>query len=446
MADDEITSLDDTRYEPSKRAEAVLDHILSGVDEKSPAPEEAKVPVKEALAGKPILEQSTNRAQSRVLFVTTKEGVLLNDSGERQYYLNLAAYFDEVHVIFLSTRRGSEDTIRGGNNLWIYPVRSKYWWSLPFKGRSIAIENLTFGGGFRPDIVVGVDPFEAGLAAYLIARKYQRPWQLHLYTDPYGPDYKNAAPDNNWRVRIASFVLRRVSSVRTDTGIIKQSVIKKFRRLTDVMVLPRFYNFIGLLSASPSFSLKEKYPDFAFIILAFGPLTATSQLHDTFSAIHKLLRNPRIGLIVIGDGPAKELFQNKAQLLGIEKSVVFQKSVDDLISYFKTADALIELGTDEESEVRVLQAAAAELPIIATETPLRIDLFKDGESALLCPARDLIAVGQKLGRLINTVALREQLTYGARFIAESRLHEDPGAHYRAIASSIEVVLDAKEAN
>src|SRR3989344_1012855 len=443
MADDDITSLDAASYDPSKRAEAVLNHILSGDDDKIVAPEEAKVPVKEALEGKPILEQSLGRAMSRVLFVTTRDEVLVEGSAERQYYLNLAAHFDEVHILFLSSRRGSEDVIRGGSNLWVYPVRSKYWWSLPFKGKRAANENLTFGGGFRPDIVVGIDPFEAGLSAYMIAHKYQRPWQLHLHTDPYGPDYKDAAPDNNWRIRIANFVLRRVSSVRTSTGVIKQSVVKKFKRLSDVIVLPRFYNFTCLLNASPTFSLKEKYPDFAFIILAFGPLTATSHLHDTFAGIHQLLRNPRIGLIVIGDGPAKELFQNKTQLLGIQKSVVFHKSADDLVSYLKTADALIELDTDEESEVRVLQAASAELPIIAVETPLRSDLFKDGESALLCPKGDLVCIGQKLGRLINPVAIREQLTFAARFVAESRLHEDPTTHYQSIASSIETVLDVK---
>ena len=440
MADDDTTSLDETKYDPSVRAEAVLNQILKGEDNSVSAPEEAKVSVEEALEEKPILESVTNRARSRVLFVTTREEVLLDNSGIRQYYFNLAPHFDEVHVICLIPRRGSEDPIRGGNNLWIYPVRAKYWWSLPSAGKRAAIENLTFGGGFRPDIVVGADPFEAGLAAYLIAKKNKRPWQLHLYTNPYGPDYKEAAPDNNWRIKVANFVLRRVSSVRTDTGVLKELIVKKFRRIADIVVLPRFYNFTGLLSATPTFSLKEKYPNFAFIVLAFGPLTATSQLHDTFSAVHQLLRNPRIGLIVIGDGPAKELFQSKIQLLGIEKSVVFQKSADDLTSYLKTADALIELGTDEESEVRVLQAAAAELPIIATETPLRTDLFKDGESALLCANRDLVGIGQKLGRLINVAALRQQRTYAARFVAESRLHEDPNAHYQSIASSIESVL------
>lgn len=435
--EEEITSLDDIKYDSGKKAELVLNHILSGEDEQK----ETGVSVEEALAAKPILDQTTGRTKSRVLFVTTKEEVLIEGSSVRQHFSGLASCLDEVHVICLIPRRGKEDTVRAGKNFWIYPVRSKYWWSLPWAAVHTALEDLSFGGGFRPDIVVGVDPFEAGLAGYLIARKYKRPWQLHIYINPYTKAYKTAAPDNSWRVRISKFVLKRAVSVRTTSSLIKDTLNKKFRRLQDVALLPRFYNFTGLMSAKPAFSLREKYPDFAFIMLAFGPLTATSHLHDTFAVTHDLLENPRIGLIVIGDGKAKELFEEKVKILGIEKSVVFQKSADDLVSYLKTADALVELGVDEDSEVRVLQAAAAGLPIVAISTPLREDLFGKEKAALLEEKGDLVDLGHKLGTLINNASsLRVRMASAAKFVAESRLHEDPGSYYQSIASSIESVL------
>lgn len=446
MADD-VTSLDDVKYDPSKRAEAVLDHILKGDDgsASTAATDGGQVLVSEALAAAPVLAGDTGRTKARVLFITTSEAVLVQNSGERQYYTGLAAFFEEVHVVCLVPRQGKESVERAGPNTWVYQARAKHWWGLFGAGKRIVQESLTWAEGFRPDIVVGVDPFEAGLVAWSVSRRYKRPWQLHLYTNPYDPEYKKAAPDNNWRVRIASFLLRRTQSVRTSTGLVKDAVLKKLKRGTDITVLPRFYNFSGLLSAAPAFSLKERYPNFAFIILAFGPLTAASHLHDVFAAAHRLLNNPRIGMIVMGDGPAKELFENKVKLLGIERSVVFLKEADDLVSFFKTADALLELGTDEESEVRVLRAAASGLPVVAVETPLRTDLFRDGESALLSAPGDLLVLGQKMGKLINVTALRLHIAEAARLVAETRLHEDPDAHYRSIAGSITTVLSPASA-
>lgn len=439
MAQDELTSLDNIKYDASSRAEAVLDHILKGDEVEAAAPVEQKMDVSEALAASPVLEQDSGRDRARVLFVTTDEGVLVQNSAEQLDYLQLAQFFAEIHVICLVPRLGKEETLRVGNNVWVYPVRAKYWWRLPWVAKQRSSEDLSWGGAFRPDIIVGVDPFEAGLAAHLIAKKFDRPYQLHLSTDPFTPDYKKAASDNNWRVRMASYVLKRAKSVKTTTSAIKQSVMGTVRH-GEVAVLPHFYNFTGLHSAVPSFYLKQLYPAFSFIALAFGPLSATSHLHDVFSAVHRLLRNSRIGLIIIGDGPGQALFTNKVKLLGIESSVVFLRTPDDLASFLKTADVLVELGQDEESEVRVLQAASAGLPIVATETPLRVDLFKDGESALLCPPGDLVVVTQKLGRLINTTALRGQLAETASFVAESRLHEDPNGHYQALATTIESAL------
>ncbi len=434
---EEITSLDDFRYDPSKRAEAVLDHILSGESKKK----DTGVSAEEALASRPVLDQNTGRIKARVLFITTKEDVLIEGTSVRQYFAGLASCLDEVHIICLVPRIGKEDVVRGAKNFWIYPVRGKYWWSLPWAAVHTALEDLSFGGGFRPDIVVGIDPFEGGLASYLIARKYKRPWQIHIYSNPFSKDYKEAAPDNNWRIRIAKFILKRVTSVRTTNSITKDIVVKKYKRLKDIALLPRFYNFTGLLSSQPAFSLREKYPDFSFIMLAFGPLDATSYLHDVFSATYHLLQNPRVGLIVVGDGKAKELFEEKTRLLGIEKSVVFQKSVDDLASYLKTADALVEVGVNEDSEVRVLQAAAAGLPIVAVSTPLREDLFDKDNAAMLIKNGDLVELGQKLGQLINNASsLRIRMAGAAQFVAESRLHEDPETYYQSIASSIESVL------
>ncbi len=451
MAEEEVTSLDkdvfedEHKWDQAKRAEAVLQTVLSdggSPDETTDAAEqENQVSVSEALQQRPVLNLgSSGRNRARVLFVTSKEGVLVADSVDRKEYIKLAEQFDEVHVICLVNRVGVTDSLdRAANNLWFYKVHYGSYWGLKRSVKQAAKDALSWNGEFRPDVVVGIDPFEAGLAAYALAEKYRRPIQLHISTNHLSPNFKKLAPGNDWRFKTAKSLLKKVKSVRTSTSNL-QRLLEKQYKIMDISVLPRFYNIAGLLKAEPVFNLREKYPDFAFIILGFGPLTADSYLHDLFTALHKILKNPRIGLIVIGDGPARDLFTQKVKLLGIERSVVFERSIEDLASYLKTANALVEVSVGEDGDARVMQAAAAGLPIIAKANELRSDLFKNEESALLSDSDNLMDVTDNVSKLINQVALRQRLADTAKAVAESRIQENSDTHYQAVAATIESVL------
>lgn len=428
------------KYNQSSRAEAVLDQILHGESESQVSVEEEGVAVSEALRARPILDYDTGRTHSRLAFVTSEQSVLEEGSVEREFYLNLSTVFDEVHVLVLIPRRGNDSFMRAESNVWIYKVHNKNWWRLPWQAKRAANKALTFNGNIRPDIVVGVDPFEAGLGAYFIAKQFGRPFQLHVKTNPFASDFAEKRANNNWRLRIAKYLLKRTKSIRTESEQLKQVIEKRYKQVVELFTLPHFYNFSGLIDAKPTLNLHEQYPGYAFIILAFGPLTADSHLHDLFTALRQTLLNQRIGLVVVGDGPAAPLFFEKVKLLGIEKSVIFQKKAENLPSYFKTADALVETGTEKDSEVNILRATAAGLPIIAVNTDLRADLFAGTKAAFLCPAGDLQCLSQRVSQFINAAALRVQFKDQLQDIAKNRLQENPAAYYSAICATIESVL------
>lgn len=53
----------------------------------------------------------------------------------------------------------------------------------PFAGIEMVEEQLEFANGFRPDLIVARDPFESAIVALKIAKKYNRPTQLHILQD-----------------------------------------------------------------------------------------------------------------------------------------------------------------------------------------------------------------------------------------------------------------------
>lgn len=427
-------------FDPSKKAGSVLDYILDTELSEAPETQEDLVSAESAMRGRPVIDVATGRTKSRVLFVTTNESVLHVGSESANWYKDVSKLFDEVHVMVLISRAGSNNHERYADNLWVYRVQHKHWWRLPWVAAQAADVMFTFLDTVRPDVVVGVDPYEAGLASYIIAKNFQRPLQLHVSSDFSSPAWLQEDEQNHWRKHMAKYVLKRVSSVRTSTSVLKDKLVAKFKNILDINVLPQHYNFAGFKTAVPTFSVREKYPDYSFIILATGPLTADSHLHDTFTALRKMLLNVRIGLVVLGKGPAKQLFVEKTKLLGIEKSVVFVNDVENLSSYMKTANLFVCTDTKQDSEVMVLRAAAAGLPAVMYETDLRKDLFTDGKSAFLSPVGDIEDLSQKVSKFINNNMLRVTFSEAASYIVESRIHEDIETYYASIRNSIEFVL------
>lgn len=440
-----VDELEAALYDPAKRAEVSLDEIFEDHTAEDIIEESfSRALIEEERRGKRILVPDSDRSMSRILFITKDRTHLDPESMSMRTILSLAALVDEVHIIVFTPFGSREVTKRYSDNVWIYSASAQFWWLLPFAARAKAKEQLSFVDGFRPDVIVGLDPFESGLAALLIGKKYDRPVQIHVRENFTQSSFTKGKKGNRWRKRLAKYVLRRADSIRTETSVLEKIVGKIAPRIDDIHSLPRYHNFKALIDAEPSFDVHEKYQQFVFTILTIGDLRADSHLHDTFSALNDILHNPRIGLIVIGDGPARGLFEKKTEILGIKKNVVFVPQPDDLVSYLKTSDVLVETDTSKESEVRVLMAAAAGLPLIMYETDFRNDMFKDGESASIIESGDVYTLSRNVTAFVNNQALRIQYEEAAQYMVKTRLSEDEGTYYRALRDSIEIVLASPE--
>lgn len=427
--------------DPSLKATFALDTILETTTDAALEREAQQSSIETELTKAPVVTIASDRFQSRVLFLTRDVGVLEQGSAAQLHFINLSDTFNEVHVMVLceswQAKKGSE---RLAKNVWVYTTSTRYWWQQMFASQSLAEVQLQFAEGFRPDIIVALDPFESGLSGYLIAEKYDREFQVHITEDYFIPEFVQKDKVNKWRMRIAKYVLKRTPSVRVSSNSIKSQIEKRFPRITDVGLLPRHYDIQTLLQVGESSGgIKESFPQYVFAILFVGKLDNNSTLFRALDASRSILVSKSIGFFILGDGPSLKEFQQRANLLGIQEQVVFQKDLSKLISYLKTADVLICTDTTEASDEIVIKAAAAGLPIIAAKTQLRADLFIDGESAFLCNAEDTLEFSQKLVKFLNTNSLRTQFSENARDIVQTRLHEDPSVFKTAYRNAIEAV-------
>ncbi len=428
---------DISNFDASTRASSELTYVLRSDRKKDKG---KRISVEEALKGPRVYQGDTARNVTRVLFISKDESLLNPETQSLDGFLNLRELFDEVHIVILREGIAPKNLVlRASENVWIYTAAARNWIGTPKAAIDVIMKELVFATGFRPDLIVARDPFESALVAYTVSKRFACPAQLHILEDYTASDFVTKAPHNYWRQYIPRFTVGKFLSVRTATQSIENMISKKFT-IPDISTLPRFQNYQAIAAAEQTLDLKEIYKPYLFIMLYIGKLNHTSTLFRAIDASRFALRNKRVGLVVLGDGPAKVEFQKRAKILGIEKQIVFEKMPADIVPYLKSASLLIATDTDSDSDEIVLKAAAAGLPLVMSRTPSRTDVFEHGVSGYLCEATDVQAFIDRISDVLNNVTLRKVFAERAQNTIEYKFHQDSEYYKEAYRTSIEQAL------
>jgi len=428
----------------SDRASDMLDFVLDDTSESTQQQRAEASAVSVELKKQQILEQESVRIKSRVLFITSDTHVFEKDSVAAQEYMSLEEVFDEVHVLVLGrpgTVPGNQEAVRLSTRVWAYPLPVKFFLTVPFWARAYAADELTFTDGFRPDLVVARDPFESAIAGVFIANKYERLLQVQVTTDEWLDEDKFTKKDalNRWRLHFLKYALKRADSVRVATSQLQEAVKKVAPKQDDIAVLPRYFHTRELLSLSRTADT-NLFPQFVFTIMAIGEFTVESTIYRVLDAVRVALQTPTVGLVVIGDGPLREQFKQRAQLFGIQKQVLFLGKVEDYTDHLRSADVLMVTDTDTASDDLVVKAAALGVPMIMAKNQLRTDLFEDGHNAFLCDPDATHEFTTQLRKFLNANALRVQFSEGGREVVRTRIEEDPRMYRLSYRNTIEDML------
>ena len=428
---------DIVNFDASDRAASELEYVLKKNNKTEDAP---RISATEAMSQARVFQSDIARTTTRVLFVSQDASLLNPEKQSLDGFLNLHELFQEVHILILRQGiKAKNPVLRAASNVWLYTASSRYWWGIPSAGIRLAEEQMVFAAGFRPDLIVARDPFESAWVAHKIARQYERPAQVHILEDYTTQEFAKRYQHVFLRRLLAKYIIKKFASVRVMSSALEHMLAKRFT-IPDLSILPRYNNYEAIMNAKPTLDLKNKYRPFVFIMLYVGKLSHTSTLFRAIDAARFVLKNPRVGLVVLGDGPAKSEFQKRTKLLGIEDQVVFDSRTEDIIPHLKSSNLLLATDTDEDSDEVVLKAAAAGLPMIMSRTPKREELFEHGVSAYLCEETDVQAFTDRISEMLNNFGMRRVLSDNAQMIIKEKFHQDAREYAEAYRTSIEQAL------
>lgn len=128
---------------------------------------------------------------------------------------------------------------------------------------------------------------------------------------------------------------------------------------------------------------------------------ATVKDHGTLlSAFVKLReKRPDAHLTLIGDGPEKSKLLAQRDALGLGASVTFAGERSDVAPLLPAFDVFALSSVSEGISLTLLEAAAAGLPIVATNVGGNREVVVDGETGILVPPRDPARFADALDRV-----------------------------------------------
>lgn len=125
---------------------------------------------------------------------------------------------------------------------------------------------------------------------------------------------------------------------------------------------------------------------------------------------------------LVGDGEDRGKLESLASSLGVRDQVIFhgqctRDQVREVLSQMNIACAPSVPTADGRREgipVALMEAAAACLPLVASDLSGIPELVEDGETGLLTPIRDVAGIAAAITRLVDDPLLRARLSQAAR--------------------------------
>lgn len=136
-------------------------------------------------------------------------------------------------------------------------------------------------------------------------------------------------------------------------------------------------------------------------------------LLQAFARLSPELSNWR--LAIVGEGEQEKTLREQVKALGIAERVDWYGQVANPFVFYRAASIFVLPSRSEGMPNALMEAMSYGLPVIVSNaSPGPLDLVKDGESGLVVPVDDPVALAKAIELLGNSAALRKRLGHAGR--------------------------------
>ena len=206
-----------------------------------------------------------------------------------------------------------------------------------------------------------------------------------------------------WHQRLADVVLSPVTSQAIAVSeTVKAACVRKRKISAERIIV--LHNGIPLQEFMKTISVQRELlgiAPFDKVVGTVGGLREEKGIAFLLKSAAQVLRLfPRVGFLIVGDGPLRAQFEALAARLDISANVVFAGFREDIPAILPLLDVMVMPSLTEGSPMSLLEAMAAGRAIVASRVGGIPEILEDQRTALLVPPKDSEILSQAIIELL----------------------------------------------
>lgn len=258
---------------------------------------------------------------------------------------------------------------------------------------------------------------------YWLAFSYARIFRkrILLWTESTSGDLRHSHPlkETIKRVLIRSYIGYIVPGSPQKEYLTKFGINSSLIWTAPNAVDVEYFATHSALTASDYVQLQQSLDIDVPVVLFVGRLVQSKGLSTLLQALHKVQRDIRVNLLVVGSGPEEAWFRHLAHELSVSTHFVGFAQAHDLARYYGLADILCFPSLADPWGLVINEAQACGLPVIAsTAAGATLDLVIPGWNGLVHAPGNVDELAARLVHLLQDSSLRMIMGEHARQMSQ----------------------------
>jgi N-acetyl-alpha-D-glucosaminyl L-malate synthase BshA len=259
--------------------------------------------------------------------------------------------------------------------------------------------------------------------AALLVQDILRPRRLPVVTTLHGTDITVVGQDPSY-ARVTKHALMRSDAVTSVSEYLKAETIRVFGIDRAIEVVPNFVDperFHPGAGANIRSCFAPKGEKVLFHLSNFRPVKRTVKVVEAFAAV--AARMPAT-LVMVGDGPDRQVCEARARALGLRRRVRFLGAQGNVETLLPVADLLLLPSVYESFGLAALEAMSSGVVPVATRAGGLPEVITDGVDGLLVPEAEIDALGEHAAALLADEERLATMKAAARRTAVERFRRE----------------------
>lgn len=273
--------------------------------------------------------------------------------------------------------------------------------------------------------VVHTHASKAGIIGRAAAWAAKTPVVIHTVHGPAFHRYEKA-----WRNKIYISAEKYAAKRCHKIVCVADAMTKQF--LDAGIAKPEMYqtvysgmNLDDYLQVEEDKSIRTQYgiPEDGIVIGKIARLFELKGHEYLIQAAKRLIdKNPKVHILLIGDGLLRSEIENEIKTLGIDKNFHFSGLIPprDVPKHTAAMDIVCHLSLREGLPRAVVQGLAAEKPVVAYNLDGAPEVVFNDQTGYICPAESVDEVSDALAKLIASKELRDKLGKAGRKLVSEK--------------------------